>query len=308
MAASSSTRGAMTTPSSSSVVESAGIEPGHAPADVGVVGAGGGEAEQLAVVEGGRHDGDVGQVGAAGVGIVEDPRDARGVVAVAHGGDRGGHRAEVHRYVLGLHDHLAGGVEERRRAVAALLDVGAVGRAHQHGAHLLARGAQRAGRDLQGDGIDAHARSSTSVPVSSVVPLQPSGTTSVASGSATTVGPVTRSPAGAPKSTARRRQAPGDAHGDELDLAVGVAMPVALLVQRLEALAQLVALRRRARSARATGRGSARPRRPEFGPAHPRRPAPREPRRPARRHSRRRRRGPCAGHRRGGPRRPARAR
>src|SRR3954468_13385570 len=123
--------------------------------------------------------------------------------AGAHGGDGGGHGPEVHRDVLGLHDHLAGRVEEGGGAVTALLDVGAVGRAHEHGAHLLARGAQGAGGDLQGDGVDGHdARSSTSVPVSSVLPLQPSGTTSVASGSATTVGPSTSSPAGAAKSTA----------------------------------------------------------------------------------------------------------
>jgi hypothetical protein len=38
--------------------------------------------------------------------------------------DRRRHRAEVDGDVLGLHDQLAMGVEERGRAVAALLDVG----------------------------------------------------------------------------------------------------------------------------------------------------------------------------------------
>ena len=40
----------------------------------------------------------------------------------------------------------------------------------------------------------------------------------------------------------RGRQPAGDADGDELDLAVGVAVAIALLMQRLEALAQLVTL------------------------------------------------------------------
>ena len=52
--------------------------PGVGPADVGVVGAVGGEAELRAVVgERGRDHGDVGQVRAAAVGVVEDPGDAR---------------------------------------------------------------------------------------------------------------------------------------------------------------------------------------------------------------------------------------
>jgi hypothetical protein len=49
--------------------------------------------------------------------------------------------------VLGLHDHLAGRVEQRGRAVAALLDVRRVRRAHEDRAHLLAaRPRRRAGR------------------------------------------------------------------------------------------------------------------------------------------------------------------
>ena len=143
----------MTTPSSSSVVESAGIEPGTAAADVGVVGAAGREADQLVAREDRRDRGDVGQVRAAAVGVVEDPGVALGVVLVEHGGDRAGHRAQVHGDVLGLHDHLAAGVEQRGGGVAALLDVGRVGAAHEHDAHLLARRAQRAEHHLQGDRI-----------------------------------------------------------------------------------------------------------------------------------------------------------
>ena len=87
-------------------------------------------------------DGDVGQVGAAGERVVEHPRRPGGVVLADHRRDRGGHRAEVDRDVLGLHDHLALGVEQRARGVAALLDVGRVRGLDQHRAHLLAGGAQ----------------------------------------------------------------------------------------------------------------------------------------------------------------------
>ena len=52
---------------------------------------------------------------------------AGGVLLAEHGGDRGGHRAEVHGDVLGLHDHLAARVEQRGGGVAALLDVGREG-------------------------------------------------------------------------------------------------------------------------------------------------------------------------------------
>ena len=102
----------------------------HAPADVGVMGAAGGEAEQRPLVGGehGRDHGDVGQVRAAAERIVEDPRDAWRVALAEHRGDRGGHRAEVHRDVLGLHDHLPVGVEQAGRGVVSLLDVRRVAR------------------------------------------------------------------------------------------------------------------------------------------------------------------------------------
>ena len=100
---------------------------GGRPADVGVVGAAGGEADHLARGEDGRDQGDVGQVGAALVGVVEDPRVAWALLQLEYGGDRVRHRAEVDGDVLGLHDQLSGGVKERGRAVVALLDVGRVG-------------------------------------------------------------------------------------------------------------------------------------------------------------------------------------
>ena len=66
------------------------------------------------------------------------------VLLAEHRRHRGGHRAEVHGDVLGLHDHLALGVEQGGGGVAALLDVRRVRRAHQHRAHLVAGRAQRA--------------------------------------------------------------------------------------------------------------------------------------------------------------------
>ena len=77
-------------------------------------------------------------------------------LALDHRGDRLGHRAEVDGDVLGLGDHRALGVEQRGRAVAALLDVGGVGAADQHRARLLGDARQRAGEDREGDGIEAH--------------------------------------------------------------------------------------------------------------------------------------------------------
>ena len=99
--------------------------------------------------------------------------------------------------MLGLHHQLAAGVEERRRAVAPLLDVRRVGGADQHRAHLLADRAKRAGQDLQGDRVERPAswlappRSSPARPPS---PVHPGGSTSVASGSSNTHGPCPQCP------------------------------------------------------------------------------------------------------------------
>ena len=56
--------------------------------------------------------------------------------------------------MLGLHHQLARGVEERGRAVVALLDVGRVGGADQRRAHLVAGGAQAADQDLERDRVE----------------------------------------------------------------------------------------------------------------------------------------------------------
>ena len=124
------------------------------------------------------------------------------------------------------------GVEERRRGVAALLDVRGVRGADQHRAHLLARRPQRAGDHLQLDRVerprrpspDREARSPSAprsirpgpsrrmskltVPWSSTSPGQPGGTSSVASGSAHSAGPSIRSPAGRLPGAAPRLCAP----------------------------------------------------------------------------------------------------
>ena len=62
---------------------------------------------------------------------------ARVADAVDGGPHRRRHRAEVDRDVLGLHEQVAVGGEQRGRAVGPLLDVGAEGGAAQDGAHLV---------------------------------------------------------------------------------------------------------------------------------------------------------------------------
>jgi hypothetical protein len=70
-------------------------------------------------------------------------KDVVGAGVVAHHGrDRIGHRAEVNRNVLSLDDHPPPLVEERRGAVAPLLDVRGERGADQDSAHLLGDRAQ----------------------------------------------------------------------------------------------------------------------------------------------------------------------
>ena len=156
------------------------------------------------------------------------------------------------------------GVEQGRGRVAALLDVGRMGRAHQHRAHLLAGGAQRAQHHLEGDRADpAHASRSRTTASASAVARQPGGTTSVAPSSSKTAGPVELRLAGAEHARlgllagehdaagaalvglgggARARLRPGsgrrDADGHELQLGVLVRVSVAGLVRLVERLAQ----------------------------------------------------------------------
>ena len=97
--------------------------------------------------------------------------------------------------MLGLHHQLARGVEERRRAVVALLDVGRVGGADQHRAHLVAGGAQAADHHLEGDRVEASGRSARRLRRHDRAGLvdrgasSPAGSTRVASGSSKTHGP-----------------------------------------------------------------------------------------------------------------------
>ena len=160
------------------------------------------------------------------------------------------------------------GVEQRGGAVAALLDVRRVRRAHEHGAHLLAGGAQRADHDLQRDRVQA----------AHPVALQHQRARGVRR-AAPAVGtsrwpravrrPRGRGPAAHSPPDVHRRAGLGvaDAHGDDLDLRILVAEAVALLVRGLERLATSPGSgRSRGRSARGTGRGSGRHRRPRHRP------------------------------------------
>ena len=141
-----------------------------------------------------RDQRDVGEVRSARVGVVEDPHVAGLWRPLQHGGNRVRHRAEVHGNVLGLRDHPSALVEDRRRAVAALLDVRRERRAHERSAHLLRDRPQERADDLQLDvhhGSRSVRRSRIKVPWRSVSPDQPGGTQAVAPGSATTCGPST---------------------------------------------------------------------------------------------------------------------
>ena len=95
-------------------------------AHVGVVGPVGSECDQLAGDEHGRDHGDVGQVSAASIRVVEDPDAVRRLLLIQDRPHRRGHRPEVDRDVLRLHDHFTARLEQRRRGVAPLLDVGRV--------------------------------------------------------------------------------------------------------------------------------------------------------------------------------------
>ncbi len=146
----------------------------------------------------GQHD--VGQVGAAAlVGIVADEGVARPYVLdpvafhdVRHQLDEA---AEMDRDVLGLAERLALGIEQRRRAVAPLLDIGRVRNADQRLACLLDDRVHGSADHLDGNGIQGHdAVSRIRFRYASTRAVMPGGTRVVASICSTTAGPAKRWP------------------------------------------------------------------------------------------------------------------
>ena len=134
-----------------------------------------------------RDERDVREMGAARIRIVQRPHLTGGGVVRHHRGDGVGHRAEMDGNVLRLRDHATPFVEERRRTVAPLLDVGREGRADEHRAHLLGDRAEQAAENLE---LDRHDRVSLSMRPS-LTPTHPGGTQHVEPGSSTTAGPET---------------------------------------------------------------------------------------------------------------------
>ena len=66
---------------------------------------------------------EIGKVAAAGVWIVEQEQLTGLRLEVAHGRHGVGQRAQVHRDVCRLRDHLAISIEQRRRSIPPLADV-----------------------------------------------------------------------------------------------------------------------------------------------------------------------------------------
>ncbi len=184
----------------------------HHAADVGVVRDVGHEGDDAAVAEHRRDHVDVGQVRAAAVvGIVGDEHVARLDLVLrkarAQGCDRADHRAEMDRHAVRLGDHVAVGIEDRRRAVRALLDVGRERRAGQRRAHLLGGEEQIARHRLGGYRVccrshwatlvtEVLARSSSRLARASTRTVQAGGTTVVASICSTIAGPANVAPIG----------------------------------------------------------------------------------------------------------------
>src|SRR6266513_4138703 len=140
---------------------------------------------------------DVREVRSAGVGIIEDedlPGPGRGREP-AHGGDRLRHGAEMDRNVGRLGRHRAVHVEQRRRTVAALPDVGRRGSVNQDEPHLLGDGSEGVPHHLERDGVERHTRSTRMAPDSWTVPRHPDSMSAVASRPARIAGPSSVTPA-----------------------------------------------------------------------------------------------------------------
>ncbi len=136
------------------------------PADVGVMGAIGGVADELWRGRTGctgvdrRNNRDVGKVGPAGIGIVHDRDIAIGQIADSgsHGGDGRGHGSQVNRNVRRLRQQHAGSVEDRAGKVPPLLDVRRERDTLKRDPHLLGGGFEEIADDLQFYGVDGHRR------------------------------------------------------------------------------------------------------------------------------------------------------
>ena len=139
--ASTSRKSSMTTPSSSSVREIGGVEPGvMPPSRRGGLGCRRRTGCPCRPVKNRGDDGDVGEMGAAVERIVQrdDVAGLQGVAAVVEdGADTFAHGAEMYRNVRGVGDEVAVGVEDGAGKVQALLDVHTHGRVLQHGSGLF---------------------------------------------------------------------------------------------------------------------------------------------------------------------------
>src|SRR5215468_7021790 len=103
-------------------------------------------------------------------------------------------RAEVQWNVLGLGNDLALPIEDRRRAVPALLDVARIGRANEGHPHLFCDGHEGGAQDLEGDAVH-HAAPIMRNPCSSTTARWPGSTSVVLSNCSITAGPSTSFPA-----------------------------------------------------------------------------------------------------------------
>src|SRR5947208_4731011 len=143
-------------------------------------------------------EGEIGKVTAAAIRIVENEQLA-GLgdrLQAAYRGHRIRERAEVHRNVGRLRDHLAIGIEQRGRRVAPFADIRRERAVHQHQPHLLRNRREGVRHHFEADGVEPHARSSTTAPDWSTTPRQPGSIGPVASGAASTAGALSFLPAG----------------------------------------------------------------------------------------------------------------
>src|SRR6266480_352380 len=139
-------------------------------------------------------------MGPTRVRVVEDEHVVGAGVVAYHGCHGVRHRAEVDWNVLGLRNHPAAFVEERGRAIAALLDVRGKGRPDEHGAHLFGHRAQRTAENLE---LNIHNLVSLQpAPFPSLTPTHPGGSQQVEVSSSSMAGPTTRAPGAVPRSIA----------------------------------------------------------------------------------------------------------